>query len=325
MNNLLAILLILSTISLSAQTIDYSVPEGYEELMSKKDYKFLVNESRSVIARSYEIASISKGVVQLKEGQAFSVANLHNLMLKCAPLSKRDWPAVIEDHFSRMVESIHQQEDLDPTNFAAIKDYLSIRVYPEAYVEQNGGADNMIVEKHLNGTWSVLMLDLPSVFKPMQKEHFDLWNKGTDEVFAIAQQNVNKQAFITASETVGDDKQQIEVHFIENEDYGASLALDLQTNTPEFVGEWGSVVAIPNKGIVDICKVFPDKPVDFVLFIQMMQPIVQQSYYQHPQPVSTDFFWYYHGKFTRILVVEENGSIQVISPQGLTELMSKGK
>ena len=62
---------------------------------------------------------------------------------------------------------------------------------------------------------------------------------------------------------------------------------------------------------------------DFVRFIQLIQPIVRQSYEQHPQPVSTDFFWHYKGVFTRIAVLEKDGSVQVLAPQGLTELMSQ--
>ncbi|MEK6155696.1 hypothetical protein WIW50_20740, partial [Flavobacteriaceae bacterium 3-367] len=90
-------------------------------------------------------------------------------------------------------------------------------------------------------------------------------------------------------------------------------------------GEWGSVVAIPNKGIVNICKVSKDEPLDFILFIQKFKPVVEQFYNQHPQPISANFYWYYNGQFTRINVIDSNGEINVISPMGLTELMTKKK
>ena len=323
MHHLLTILLLLATTRVAAQTVNYSFPEGYENVLSKKDYKYLVDESRKVIARNYAIASVREGVVTLQPGQEYVTVNLHNLIVKCAQSDKRDWPAIIEAHLSAMTETMRQQEELDPTDFASIKANLSLRVYPENFVDQNGGVDNFLVKKDLDETWTMVMLDLPSAFTPLPKDIFQLWGKTTDEVFAAAQQNVNKQTFRTATESIGEGEEQITVHFIENEDYGASLALDLLANTPEFVGEWGSVVAIPNKGIVDICKISPDRPVDFVRFIQLIQPIVRQSYEQHPQPVSTDFFWYYQGEFTRIAVVEKDGATQVVSPQGLTELMSE--
>ena len=182
--------------------------------------------------------------------------------------------------------------------------------------------ENLIIKKHLNGTVSLLMLDLPSAFTPIQKNMFDLWDKSVDEVFEIAQKNVNKQEFTKMTESIGINDQKIDVHFIENEDYGASIGLDLKNNTPEFVGEWGSVVAFPNKGIVNICKVSKDKPLDYILFIQRFKPIVEQFHNQHSQPISTDFYWYYKGQFSKINVIDNNGEINVISPMGLTKLMT---
>lgn len=325
MKNLFNFLIITISFNLSAQNIDYSFPEGYENEISKKEYKYLVNESVKAITLNYKIESITEGIVTLEEGQDYSVVNLHNLILKCSEIDKEKWSELINSHFDSMYESIEKQKELDPNKFETLVDYFSIRIYQESFVNQNGGTDNLIVKKHLDGTLSLLMLDLPSTFSPIQKDMFDLWNKTADEVFEIAQKNVNKQEFTKATETIEINGQKIDVSFIENEDYGASIALDLKNNVPEFVGEWGSVIAIPNKGIVDICKVSKEKPLDFVLFIQKFKPIVEQFYNQHPQPISTDFYWYYDGQFTRINVIDNNGEINVISPLGLTELMTEKK
>lgn len=325
MKNLFTFLIIITSFNLSAQNVDYSFPEGYENEISKKEYKYLVNESVKAINQNYKIASITEGVITLEEGQDYSVVNLHNLILKCSEIDKEKWSEMINSHFDSMYESIEKQKALDPNKFETLVDYFSIRIYQESFVKENGGTDNLIVKKHLDGTLSLLMLDLPSTFSPIQKDMFNLWNKTTDEVFEIAQKNVNKQEFTKATETIEINGQKIDVSFIENEDYGASIALDLKNNVPEFVGEWGAVIAIPNKGIVDICKVSKEKPLDFVLFIQKFKPVVEQFYNQHPQPISTDFYWYYEGQFTRINVIDNNGEINVISPVGLTELMTEKK
>lgn len=323
MKKILTLLIILTSFNLSAQKIDYSFPDGYEKEISKKDYKYLVDESVKVISKNYKISSIKEGVIELEEGQDYSILNLHNLILKCAELDKKDWSELITAHFNSMHESMEKQKQLDPNKFETLVDYFSIRIYQESFVNQNGGTENLIAKKHLDGTISLLMLDLPSTFTPIQKDMFDLWDKTVDEVFEIAQSNVNKQEFTKMTESIDVNDQKIEVSFIENEDYGASLALDLKSNTPEFIGEWGSVVAIPNKGIVNICKISKEKPVDFILFIQRFKPVVEQFYNQHPQPISTDFYWYYNGDFTKINVIDNNGEINVISPMGLTELMTK--
>jgi len=167
------------------------------------------------------------------------------------------------------------------------------------------------------------MLDLPGAFTAVQKEMFSLWGKDTAAAFKIAQENVNKQEVEKVTQKFDIDGAKVEISFIGNEDYAASYALDLAHNSPDMVGEWGSAIAIPNKGIVDICKISKDKPVDFVKFIQRLKKRVEQSYHEHEQPISDQFFWYYKGKFTRINVVEQpDGNISVISPIGLAELMT---
>lgn len=321
MKTLITFLFLFTSLSLSAQKIEYSFPEGYENEISKKDYKFLVKESVKAISKYYKIASVKEGEVELEEGQDFTILNLHNLILRCIEVERENWPALINEHFDGMYQSIESQKQLDVSKFETVSDYLSIRIYPESFVMQNGGADNMIVKTHLEGTLSLLMLDLPSAFTPVQKDVFKLWDKSMEEVFDIAQRNVNKQESVKATESFKVKNSTIEVHFLESEDYGASLGLDLENNAPEFLGEWGAVVAIPNKGIINVCKVSKENPVEFVLFIQKFQVVVEQFYQQHSQPVSTDFFWYYKGEFSKITVLNVNGDLQVISPQGLTQLM----
>lgn len=324
MKSILTLLFLITFIILNAQKIEYSIPEGYETGITKKDYKYLVDEAIKSISKHYKIASVKDGVVELQKGQDFAIINLHNLILKCADTPRENWLELIQAHFDSMYASMEKQKQLDPNKFETLVDYFSIRIYQKSFIDQNGGADNLIVREDLGGTLSVLMLDLPSAFTPVRKETFDLWNKTPDEVFAIAQRNVNKQSFTKESHAIDVGGNKIDVHFIENEDYGASLALDLINNAPEFVGEWGSVIAIPNRGIVNICKVTKERPMDFVLFIRKFKPVVEKFYNQHPQPISTDFYWYFNGQFTRINVTENNnGDTQVISPKGLTERMNK--
>jgi len=323
MKKLISFLIVVASLHVSAQNIDYSLPEGYENEISKKEYKKLVNESVKAISKYYKIVSVEKGVIALEKGEDYSMLTLHNLILKCSEIEKEDWVELINSHFDGMYESMEKQKQLDPSKFETLVDYFSIRIYKESFITQNGGTDNLVVKKHLDGTLSLLMLDLPSAFTPIQKNMFDLWNKTVDEVFDIAQRNVNKQEFVKATQVIDVNDQKIEVCFIENEDYGASIALDLENNAPEFVGEWGSVVAIPNKGIVNIHKISKSNPLNFVLYIQRLKPLVEKFFYEHTQPISTEFYWYYEGEFTKIHVVESSGEFNVVSPMGLTELITE--
>ena len=320
----LLFLLSLTQLNASAQQITYNIPAGYENDISKEDYKTLVDLSIPLISKKFSIAQVADGAVQLKPGQEYQVINLHNLITKCAAVKdKSTWKEIIKDHFEKAFSSIDEEKRIDPSKYETIKKYLSIRIYPKSYVQQYGGG-RLVERSDLEGTSSVLMLDLPSAFKTINKEDFLLWKKDLTEVFRAAQDNVNKKEMQKITQNIKVDVGEIEMSVIGNEDYAASYALDLQMNSPELVGEWGSVIAIPNKGLAELCKISKDKPLDFVKFIQMTYGAVEKFYAEHPQPISNQFFWYYKGKFVKINVIKDaNGNVSVISPMGLTELMTQ--
>jgi hypothetical protein len=307
------------------QTISYDIPAGYEKDIRQEDYHILVDTSVAVIAERFKIESVKEGTVQLVPGQAMNAFNLHNLLLKCAAVKDRSaWPDVIREHFGNIFAAMDEQKKIDPSNYETVKKYLSIRIYPKEMVEQRGGPDQLITRVDLEGTYTVLMLDLPGAFTAVQKKIFEVWKKDPAEVLRTAQDNVDSQKVEKADKTFDYAGGSVEVYFLGSDDYAASYALDLAKNAPEFVGEWGCAIAIPNKGLVSLCKISHDKPVDFVKYIQMSKAYIEKSYQEHPQRISDRFFWYYKGKFTPILVTADaNGNVNVISPFGLTELMTK--
>ena len=306
------------------QKIDYYLPNNLSKIISQADYKKLVDLSVSKVKKKFRISEVKDVSIVLKDGQEMSTFNLDNLIVKCAgEADKTKWAQIIEDHFNSLFATVDAQKQIDPNNFEAVSKYLSLRIYPEATVKQRGGVENYVVKTDLEGTYTMLMLDLPGSFMPVQKPVFELWKKSTDSVFKLAQGNINQQPVQQVTHPLEVEGGNIDMYFLGNEDYAASYALDLQRNAPNLVGEWGAVVVMPNKGLVNICKISKDKPVDFVKFIQRLKPVVLQFYNNHPQPISTQFYWYYKGKFTRINVTEDNGVVNVISPMGLTELMTK--
>lgn len=309
------------------QKINYSIPDGYENDISKNDYKKIVDVAVPIILKRYNIDFVKEGTIKLKAGQDIQELNLHNLIDKCVLLEdKSQWDKIIQVHFDNIFSSIDEQKKIDPENYETIKKYLSLRIYPKETVTQRGGIGSLVVKTDLEDTYTLLMLDLPGAFTPVQKQIFQLWKKDTTEVFKIAQQNINKQQIEKVTQKFDFDGTNVEITLLGNEDYAASYALDLINNSPDLVGEWGSVVALPNKGLVNICKISKDKPIDFVKFIQKTKPLIEKSYNVHPQQISEQYFWYYKGKFTKINVLTDaKGTINVISPYGLTELMTEKK
>jgi hypothetical protein len=326
---LIILLLILSAFQLTSvgQKISYKIPDGYEQDISKDDYKKIVDLSLPIISKRYAVDFVKDGTIHLKEGQDMQAFNLDNLIIKCVETrDKSQWNKTIQEHFENMFSSIDEQKKIDPENYETIKKYLSIRIYPVEIVNQRGGTGSMVAKEDLEGTYTLLMLDLPGAFTPVQKPTFDLWKKDASEVFRAAQENINKQQIEKVTQSFDIDGVNVEMTFLGNEDYAASYALDLMNSSPDLVGEWGSVIAVPNKGLVEICEISKGKPLDFVKFIERTKPLIERSYNEHPQRISDQFFWYYDGRFERIKVlVDAKGAINVISPFGLTEIITRKK
>jgi hypothetical protein len=320
----LLILLLLSAFHLASfgQQIDYSLPPGFDKTISQNDYKTIADQSVAIVSKKYKVDNVKNGTIIVGHEQAF---DLDNLVSKCiAETDHTKWASIISEHFNALFSSMDQKAGIDLHNYETVKPYLSIRIYPAETVEARGGTASLISRTDLEGTLSMLMLDLPQAFTPVSKTDFDTWHKTTDETFKAASDNIAKQPVTKVSKTFKVDNADVEFNFIENEDYAASYALNLEANMPDMVGEWGSVVAIPNKGLVTICKISKAHPVEFVKFIQRIKPLIEQSYSQHPNPVSTTFFWYYKGRFTPIPIqTDDKGNINVMAPMQLSSLMTK--
>jgi hypothetical protein len=307
------------------QQISYDIPAGLEKNISQEDYHFLVDTSIAVVAERYQIDSVKGGTIRLVRGQDLAGVNLDNLILKCVAVKDRTaWPAIIRDHFNMIFSPMDEQKKINPPDYESIKKYLSIRIYPQEMVDQRGGTGPLVSRVDLEGTYTLLMLDLPGAFTPVQKSIFDLWKKSRAEVFKAALDNVDSQKVEKVSKVTEFQGTQLEVSILGNEDYAASYALDLGKNSPELVGEWGCAIAIPNKGLVTLCKISHDKPVDFVLYIRLTKDYMEKSFQEHPQRISDQYYWYYQGTFTRIPVgTDADGNISVVSPSGLAQLMTK--
>lgn len=306
-----------------AQKISYEVPEGYEKSITRDDYKKMVDMSIPLVSARFTVEEVNDGAIKVKEGQTF---NLHNLINRCAIIKKRsEWELEIKNHFAKLFESIDAQEKINPEDYETIKDMLALRIYPDASIASYGGLGNLVSKVDLEGTHTVLMLDFPRAFTPVQKELIAKWKKDSVDIFKVAQANMNKQEVEKMNEEFKIEKNKYPFTFVVEENYASSYVLDLQNNSPELVGDWGSVVVVPNKAMAGVCKIGKNNPVDFIKFIELIDRFIQKQYAEHPQPILSDYFWYYKGKFTKIMITEKDGKMNIIAPMGLAELMAGGK
>ena len=306
-----------------AQEIDYTIPTGFEKQISQKEYNFILDKAIDVINQYAKVAAVDWGEIQLEalNNNEQPIFYIDNVLKKCIVEDKKSWKKIVKEHFENYFEGLKSHEKLDVHNFEAIRPYLSIRIYEEKFVKDYS-EDNWITKTDLPGTTSVLMLSMPTTFTTVTKDVFALWKKSKEEIFAIAQQNVNENQIFKHTEFFEFNGNDIEINILQNENIGSSFVLDLAHTAPEFIGELGSVVAVPNKGFVIMHKISREEPLEFMQFIQANVDFVHASFSQHPQPVSQEFFWYYKGKFTRIHV-ENGANFEILAPLELSQLIAK--
>jgi hypothetical protein len=213
------------------------------------------------------------------------------------------------------------RESPDPANYASMQKYLSLRIYPADIIDAHGGTDSLVTQTDLANTYTVLMLDFPGGFAPVRRSMFDQWKKNVAEVFQAAQANVDSSTPRRVSKSFSLQDTAIEVNMLVDQDYAASYALDLEHNMPDLVAEWGAVVAMPFKGLVAVFKIEKGDKLDWTRFIRLTQPFIEKSYQEQPQPISDQYFWYYHGKFTRIATYVQEGVYHIAPPEGLSNLL----
>lgn len=216
---------------------------------------------------------------------------------------------------------VRAQETLDPANYEPMKKYLSLRIYPSDMIDAHGGTDSLVTRVDLEHTYTVLMLDFPGGFAPVKRSMFEHWKKNVAEVFQNAQSNVDSAKVARVSKSFSLQDSAVEVNMLVEQDYAASYALDLEHNVPDLVGEWGAVVAMPFKGLVAVYKIAKGDRLDWTRFIRLTQPFIEKSYLEQAQPISDQYFWYYHGTFTRIGTYTQSGVYHIAPPQGLSDLL----
>ncbi len=330
MHRALIFLLLLEVLPLdsAAQRVRYDVPEGLGVEIPEADYHLLVDSSVAVVKRYCAVKEVSNGTIHLKRGAPFIALNLDNLLLSCLDIPDRtEWPALIREHFHRAFTDIKAQQELDMTAYEAVKPYLTLRVYNAGYLARDASRPPVVSTTHLEGTSSVLMLDMPSTFQTVEPGAFEKWNRPKEEVFHDARRNVEGQPMEIVTTMLGTPTgDSISVTFIENADYAASYVLGIGDTHPELIGKWGAAIAIPNKGLAMLCGIGPDLPLDFIHFIETVLGPMQELFAQHAYPVSDRFYWYYNGRFTPFTIeVSATGALNVIAPVELSSLLAGSK
>jgi hypothetical protein len=294
-----------------------TIPDQYVHLINQDQYIIILEIIQDYLVQYGQVTGLENGLISFEdlkgETQRFS---LDNVIRKLNGQESESLENIIHEHFFSFFNDSENQFDFN--NFDQIKDILVLRIYPDGYFESVNFQDRIISRVDFEDTKTTLVFDLPDKFRPVEMAEFENWKVSLDSVFAIAQQNVNKQDIQIYKQ---DYENGFELFAFYSGDYSASYLIDLKNNADFVIGKYGSLVAIPTKGSG---FAHPINCNDISLVIGDIHDMIIKFYDEDPGQISVNYYWYYNDKFCKFpITIEEKGFRNYHMPLELEKILKE--
>jgi hypothetical protein len=258
---------------------------------------------------------IDGGMVNMEDGsQQYGLGNLAQM---CRQLKRHDWAAFIQSHFSTMEQSEQETHDLELKigDFMQVKGMLMVRVMADDSIP----TDFPLVSRvDLPGTISFIVFDLPSTVRSVRGNEAEVWGRDAEELFAIALDNVRRNAQPDVSHQELKDGQEA-IIFSGESFYIASHALLLEEH-PECLGPHGALVAIPHRH----CLItYPIQSIDVVQVVDVMGMVAMGMEREGPGSISPKLYWYHNGRFVDLPFEITRDAFTFTPPDEFTALLNQ--
>jgi hypothetical protein len=315
--------LFISAFSIAAvcmQVVRAADPEAdrWKQLMSKPQYdRFVALVEADIKARKLT-PTIKEGMLRVAEFADFEFG-LDNVMQRCAGAAETDWPAVINEHMTRIIEMAKESASFKERvkTFEGAAPHLGLRIYPQKQDAKD--FKNSLTRVDLEGTTTCVMVDAPTTIYDLQTEHARAWGKTDKEIFAAALKNLStltKPDVQTIHPAPG-----VAVVGIVGEDvFAASNVLRL-ASFPQAIGKQGAVVAIPNRHMV---FAHPINDTSATPAIGIMMQMARDFEQRGPGSITANLYWYHDGgQFTRLPYdVKPDGQIAFQPPEAFRKVLN---
>jgi hypothetical protein len=175
----------------------------------------------------------------------------------------------------------------------------------------------MVHRTDLEGTVTVLVLNLPKGLKAVNKEDSGPWKKTDEELFSVALENLKSTAKPKIVEhDVGGAKR---VAVLGEEMFSSSRCLLLEEH-PSTMGKFGSFVVVPSR------QVILTVPINDRRALNAAKAIINlaiQWNASDPGPISTNLYWYEDHRFTPIPYERHNDDLHLKPPTEVFERFNK--
>lgn len=299
------------------KTIFEKIPARFNHLLCEEDYIKVLEIVQDFLENKGFLENISDGVIFfIDDTDEYHQIPLDNLIRTICGLNVTDWKNQIDEHFNKLLKKPELNYNLQ--DFSSIKNILSLRIYPDGYFKSIDFQGKIVYKVDFELTKTTLVFDFPDKFTPVENKYLSKWGIDKEEIFKIAQKNVNKQKIIIDKKTYSGG---VELYTFFSGDYSISYLRDFERNAGFAKGNYGSLVMIPTRGSG---FVHPINQKDISFVISEIHNMIFNFYEEDPGPINANYYWYYNGKFTMFpILIDKNGYTNYFLPKEFLEIIKK--
>ena len=222
-----------------------------------------------------------------------NVLGLQNLAQICRALPRDGWAAAMRQHFDIALDPSNSRgADELAKDWSLARGAVKIRLYREDHLPSVP-----LVTWHVaEGLVAVLTFDLPDSVISVRKPDRDTWDVSDEELYETALDNVRREGLLVANKIPVGDSASVYVLEGGSTFFAASHALFLEdylmneslVNPAGFQGEFGAVIAIPQRHVVIY---HPIDDLRVVTAIQSMLVTAANMFADGPGSISADLYW----------------------------------
>jgi hypothetical protein len=197
-------------------------------------------------------------------------------------------------------------------DFEKASKYLAVRIYQQDFMG-SFKLEEIVHRKDMEGTVTVLVLDLPDSVESVLNTNIEKWNKQPDELFTLGCDNL-KEKFKREAERMENNFLKLSGEDI----FVTSDALFFGRNK-DCIGKLGSIFCIPNRDT--LMAVAIDSDLDIEVGLQLMIPFAENTFDQsEDMAISRHIFWHYEGKNELIYTYYGLNRLKYVLPADLAEM-----
>ncbi len=197
-------------------------------------------------------------------------------------------------------------------DFEKASKYLAVRIYNQDFMG-SFKLEELAYRKDLEGSVTVLVLDLPDSVESILKTNIEQWGKQPEELFAIAFENL-KEKFKREVERMDNNFLKLSGEDI----FITSDALFFERNK-SCIGKYGSIFCLPNRDTLVSIPINAD--LDLEVGLQLMIPFAENTFDKSEDlAITRHIFWHFEGKNELIYTYYGLNRLKYILPTDLEEM-----